>query len=133
MDLAGRFIVIIERDLHITELICAVLEKHGAKVYCGSWTDDMLAFIIQNKYEVDAILMNMRHIHNKTGFDVLHELQTQLTYPYIPVIAVSGTDKYDAPHISEAGFAGFIHKPIKFKQLLDQLSRILEQPANAAL
>ena len=133
MDLNGRFIIVIEADFIIAELLTTILQKHGALVYSGSWNEQMLDYVQQNQAQIDAILMNMRHPHNKNGFDVFYELNEHLTRPNIPVIALSGIDCYEAPHIQAAGFAGFIAKPILPAQLIYEVAHIMNQQSNLAL
>lgn len=133
MDLVGRFIIVIETDFTVAEFLTTILQKQGALVYSGPWTDQMLAYVQQNQAQIDAILMNMRHLHNKTGYDVLGELGEQLTRPNIPVIAISGIDRYEAPRIQAAGFAGFIHKPIHPTEFITAVTQIMNQHADLVL
>ena len=75
----------------------------------------------------DLILMDIQ-LPGMNGIDALKALRKDPVTTKIPVVAVTASVmQQDRKHITEAGFDGYVGKPINVKEFLDAVRHALEQ------
>jgi two-component system, cell cycle response regulator DivK len=63
-----------------------------------------------------------------SGFELLAHIRDHEEWQYLPVIAVTAHSMSgDEQRIRDAGFDGYIPKPINAMTLIDEINRFLEQ------
>jgi two-component system cell cycle response regulator DivK len=75
----------------------------------------------------DLILMDIQ-LPGMNGIEALRELRADERTKKIPVIAVSASVmQHDRKQITDAGFDGFVEKPISLHEFLAAVNKALEQ------
>ena len=107
-----------------------MLSPLGFEVLEASNGDEALASAKAS--QPDLILMDLK-LPEKDGFLTVHEIRQSPELYDIPVIAVSASVQDDVRQKSlEAGFHGFIEKPVHFELLLETLTVFLQVEWNYA-
>ena len=84
----------------------------GATVFAGWWGLDTAQAIIE-RLPIDLILMDLWFPGPTSGFQLLRWIKETPELAHIPVVALSAADPNPAiPQAFEAGFSGYIGKPV---------------------
>ena len=123
--LANKRIFVVEDDPSDLLTITNALIFYGASVHFIPWgTGDMVKELVE--CAPDVILLDLMFPKGVTGYSVLAGIRAHFALRNIPVIAVSALDfAAEIPKVKEAGFAGFIAKPISLERLPIQLTDVL--------
>lgn len=120
-DLAGKRIFIVEDDTNNRVVFQVVLARCGASIRFDRWGSDALLYL-STEPTYDLVLLDLMLARGNNGFDIARQLRLLPAYEDRPIIAVSAAEPHLAiPKAMEAGFSGFIAKPIDdelFPQLL---------------
>ncbi len=74
---------------------------------------------------VDLILLDLQ-LPGKDGYEILAELRQHKAFAHVPVIAITANVmREDVQRAQEAGFNGFLGKPINGPLFGDQILRVL--------
>ena len=74
----------------------------------------------------DLVLMDIQ-LPGISGIDALKQLRSDAATAKIPIVAFTASvTPTDRTQISEAGFDGFLSKPINLKEFLETVRRVLE-------
>ena len=74
----------------------------------------------------DLVLMDIQ-LPGMNGIEALGELRADPATAAIPVVAFTASvTPTDRSHINQAGFDGFLSKPINLKEFLETVKRVLE-------
>ena len=92
--------------------------------------DAMQTFMVALRSAPDLILLDI-NMPGGTGIEVLKRLRGSSKTQQIPVIVVSGEEKFTIETTArELGAVDFLHKPVNQQQLIDSVSRVLAIPAD---
>jgi PAS domain S-box-containing protein len=120
-QLNGKTILLSEDDFYSREMLTYLLEKTNSRVLVA--IDGLETIEKFQQHNCDLVLLDIRLPH-KNGFDVLKELRA--AKPGILVIAQTAYAMLeDIRKLNEAGFDGYLTKPIKQDELFNVLSRFL--------
>jgi len=128
MLLQDKRIFIVEDDPYNASLIQMLLEKEGADVIRGHWKGaDFHEQLLQNADDLHLIMLDLMLPDNISGYDILKKIRGMPLVAPIPVVAVSASDPMiTVPRVREAGFNGFIAKPLNFEQFNQQVLHLIE-------
>jgi CheY-like chemotaxis protein len=123
--LEGKRIFLVEDDILNVSVFAKSLAYHGAMIY-----QDILGYgIVQHIMEslpIDLILLDVMLKRGQNGFDIFEKIKTEPRLASIPVVAVTSLDSEEMiPKAQEAGFSGFISKPVNIAELPKQVERVL--------
>lgn len=116
-------LLIIEDNPTNLELVVYLLTRFGHEVDFSDNGLDGLRKACEDRF--DLILCDIE-LPDISGFDIVARLKADVTVRHIPMIAVTALAMVgDRSRIIEAGFDGYIPKPIEPQGLLDDLDRFL--------
>jgi two-component system cell cycle response regulator DivK len=117
-------VLIVEDNEKNMKLVRDVLQVKGyATVEAGNAEDGIR---LASERRPDLVLMDIQ-LPGMNGIDALGVLRNDPATANIPVIAVTASVmQQDRKLITEAGFDGYIGKPINLKEFLDTVRNILE-------
>ena len=118
-------ILIIEDNDKNLKLVRDVLQVKGyATIEAGTAEDGI---VLARERKPDLVLMDIQ-LPGMNGIDALKVLRADAVTAGIPVIAVTASVmQQDRNLITEAGFDGYIGKPINLKEFLDSVRAMLER------
>ena len=118
-------ILIIEDNDKNLKLVRDVLQVKGyATIEAGTAEDGI---VLARERKPDLVLMDIQ-LPGMNGIDALKVLRADAVTAGIPVIAVTASVmQQDRNLITEAGFDGYIGKPINLKEFLDSVRGMLER------
>ena len=94
--------------------------------------DALQTFMVALRSAPDLILLDI-NMPGGTGIEVLKRLRGSNKTQQIPVIVVSGEEKFTTETTArELGAVDFLHKPVDEQQLIDCICRVLGIPATAS-
>ena len=118
-------ILIVEDNEKNMKLVRDVLQVKGYTTIEAGNAEDGIALAHEQK--PDLILMDIQ-LPGMNGIEALKVLRANPNTAAIPVIAVTASVmQQDRNQITEAGFDGYIGKPINLKEFLDTVKRMLEK------
>jgi two-component system cell cycle response regulator DivK len=117
-------ILIVEDNEKNLKLVRDVLQVKGfATIEAGS-AEDGIKLAAERK--PDLILMDIQ-LPGMNGIDALKVLRADPATSKIPVVAVTASVmQQDRKLITEAGFDGYVAKPINIKEFLEAVRSVLE-------
>ena len=118
-------ILIVEDNEKNMKLVRDVLQVKGyATLEAGNAEDGIR---LAAEHRPDLVLMDIQ-LPGMNGIDALGVLRADPATADIPVIAVTASVmQQDRKQITEAGFDGYIGKPINLKEFLDTVRAMLER------
>jgi two-component system cell cycle response regulator DivK len=120
-------ILIVEDNEKNMKLVRDVLQAKGYVTIEAGTGEDGVRLAIEHK--PDLILMDIQ-LPGISGIEALRELRANPETAKIPAIAVTASVmQQDRKHIMEAGFDGYLGKPINLKEFLDAVRGMLERDA----
>jgi len=100
-----------------------LLEREGFSVSEAGDGDAVLAFM---EARTPALIILDSLLPRRTGFECLRTIKSDPRFRGVPVMICSG--RGDLPYVlqcSEAGAAGFLHKPVAAENLIDRIRHAL--------
>ena len=120
-------ILIVEDNDKNLKLVRDVLQVKGYETIEAGSAEDGIELARSRK--PDLVLMDIQ-LPGMNGIDALKMLRDDASTAHIPVIAVTASVmQQDRNLITEAGFDGYIGKPINLKEFLDSVRAMLERKA----
>jgi two-component system cell cycle response regulator DivK len=117
-------ILIVEDNEKNMKLVRDVLQVKGYRTLEAGSAEDGIRLAIEHK--PDLVLMDIQ-LPGMNGIDALGVLRKDATTAGIPVIAVTASVmQQDRKLITEAGFDGYIGKPINLKEFLATVQQTLQ-------
>jgi len=118
-------ILIVEDNEKNLKLVRDVLQVKGyATIEAGTGEDGIR---LAQEHKPDLILMDIQ-LPGINGIEALKALRADPATAAIPAIAVTASVmQQDRNQITEAGFDGYIGKPLNLKEFLSSVAAILEQ------
>jgi two-component system cell cycle response regulator DivK len=118
-------ILIVEDNEKNLKLVRDVLRVKGYATIEATTAEDGIA--LANAHKPDLILMDIQ-LPGMNGIDALRVLRADSATAGIPAIAVTASVmQQDRNLITDAGFDGYVGKPINLKEFLDAVRTTLEQ------
>lgn len=121
--MAGELILIIEDNEKNLKLVRDVLQFNGYKTAEATTAEDGL--VVARSQHPALILMDIQ-LPGMDGFAALRQLRADPIMKSTPVIAVTASAmEKDRQRILEAGFDGYMTKPINVKQFTEEIRAVL--------
>jgi two-component system cell cycle response regulator DivK len=118
-------ILIVEDNDKNMKLVRDVLQVKGYQTLEAGTAEDGIA--LGRAHRPDLVLMDIQ-LPGMNGIEALGMLRADPATAHIPVIAVTASVmQQDRKKITEAGFDGYIGKPINVKEFLASVSEMLER------
>ncbi|HKP66701.1 MAG TPA: response regulator [Casimicrobiaceae bacterium] len=118
-------ILIVEDNDKNMKLLRDLLQVKGYRTLEAGTAEDGIA--LAREHLPDLVLMDIQ-LPGMNGIEALGMLRADKTTADIPVIAVTASVmQQDRKKITEAGFDGYIGKPINVKEFLVSVSEMLER------
>jgi len=120
-------ILIVEDNEKNMKLVRDVLQAKGYRTVEAVTGEDGVQLAVERK--PDLVLMDIQ-LPGITGIEALRQLRANADTARIPVIAVTASVmQQDRKQITEAGFDGYVGKPINLREFLDAVRGMLERSA----
>jgi len=117
-------ILIVEDNEKNMKLVRDVLQAKGYATIEALTGEDGVRLAIERK--PDLILMDIQ-LPGINGIEALRQLRATPETAKIPVVAVTASVmQHDRKHITEAGFDGYLGKPINLKEFLETVRSMLD-------
>jgi two-component system, cell cycle response regulator DivK len=122
-----KLILIVEDNDKNLKLVRDVLQVKGYATIESGTAEDGIRLARERK--PDLILMDIQ-LPGMNGIEAIGVLRAAPATAEIPVVAVTASVMtHDRNLITEAGFDGYVGKPINLKEFLDTVQRMLEKSA----
>jgi two-component system cell cycle response regulator DivK len=121
-------IVVVDDDARNLRLASAVLEQAGHRV--SGAQDGALGVALVQQHRPDLVLMDVQ-MPGMDGVTALKRLRAEPGTAALKVVALTALAmKGDAERLLAEGFDGYLEKPIRYKEFLRAVERLLagEQP-----
>ena len=120
-----KTILIVEDDVLSMKLATDVLQAHGYSKILQS-VDGKDALELAREHYPDLIIMDIR-LPKVSGVEHLKALKADAALRDIPVMAVTAfAFKGDEERFFEAGFDGYVSKPISIPHFLDTVEKLMK-------
>jgi two-component system cell cycle response regulator DivK len=117
-------VLIVEDNEKNLKLVRDVLQAKGFKTVEAESAEDGLRIAYERK--PDLILMDIQ-LPGMSGIEALRALRADEATKSIPVLAISASVmQQDRRQITDAGFDGFIEKPINLRDFLGAVNKALK-------
>jgi len=118
-------ILIVEDNDKNLKLVRDVLQVKGYEPVEAGTAED--GIVLARERKPDLILMDIQ-LPGMNGIEALKVLRADASTAHIPIVAVTASVmQQDRNLITEAGFDGYIGKPINLKEFLDAVRTMLER------
>jgi two-component system cell cycle response regulator DivK len=122
---AGELILIVEDNDKNLKLVRDLLQFKGYRTLEAETAED--GFQLAQDHQPDLILMDIQ-LPGTDGTTALHWLRAEPLTAAIPVVALTAfAMKNDRQHFLDAGFDGYLDKPINVKTFPEQVAQIYER------
>jgi signal transduction histidine kinase/DNA-binding response OmpR family regulator len=128
VSLSGKKVLIVDDNKNNLAIITHIIESTGMHVIGLTRGEGVLPTV---KGAVEAgdpfdICISDIQMPTMSGYEVARQIRNpQLQIPHILLLALSSSTERDAKRCLEAGFDGFLPKPILRQKLLDMMERLL--------
>jgi two-component system cell cycle response regulator DivK len=123
--MAGELILIVEDNAKNLKLVRDVLQFKGYRTLEAETAEDGIA--LAQTQQPNLILMDIQ-LPGTDGVTALHRLRAEPRTASIPVVALTAfAMKDDRERFLDAGFDGYIDKPINVKEFPEQVRRFCER------
>jgi len=121
-DLAGRRILVVEDNADLREMMCAMLQSRGGKVFGAADGNSALALAGQARPEIAFVDIDLPDI---SGYQVARALAANPELAGIRLVAVTGYGQADdVRQALAAGFARHLKKPVRLEELEQAIADI---------
>ena len=117
-------VLIVDDDPDNVGVLELVLEFHNATTRVAASGQQCLDMLGE---EIPTLLLVDIQMPGMTGYELLGRIRSNAAWRDLPVVAVTAhAMRGDADRILQAGFDGYISKPVDVASLVDNLQGILE-------
>ncbi len=125
-DLSNVTALVVEDDTSGVVMMTMMMRRLGINAYVETSGERAVALAHVLRPVPDLILVDL-NLPQMSGFDVLRALRGMSHLQRVPIIAISAAESsLVLPRCQDAGFDGYIAKPIRIKQFNQQLARLLQ-------
>jgi two-component system, cell cycle response regulator DivK len=129
-DLSAWNVLVVDDEVHNAGILEHVLRFYNARVRTSNSGMGCLEML---RAEMPTFLLLDIHMPKMSGWDVLREIRADESLKALPVIAVTAhVMPGDRERILEAGFDGYIPKPITPMELVGNIESILAERERSA-
>lgn len=126
IDPQDAHILVVEDNMQNMILISRLLDHIGVKRYEWKASGWQIFDVIEDMPRLDLVLLDL-HLPNEDGFEVLAKIRSDPRLENARIVAVTADAHLKTMQkTKEAGFDGFMGKPINPKKFPTQISRILQ-------
>lgn len=126
MLLKNKRIFIVEDNLENRAIMQMLLERAGAATAIDRWGRDTCQRM-KDFAPVDLVLLDLMFPSDVTGYDVYDAIRAVPEFKRTPIVAVSAADPAtEIPKTHARGFAGFISKPVSFRDFTNHIAVLLQ-------
>ncbi|MBW2037352.1 MAG: response regulator, partial [Deltaproteobacteria bacterium] len=128
VSLSGKKVLIVDDNQTNLDILKHTLELVGMSVVAITNSEEVIptlksALDAGEPFDICILDIQMPGI---SGYDVARQIRDpESQIPYIPLLALSSSVERSAKKCEEAGFDGFLNKPIRRERLFQMLERIL--------
>lgn len=124
-DLSHWNVIVVDDEPDNIGVIELVLQFNSAKVQTAGSGPECLKLL---ESEIPSMLLIDVQMPVMSGYELLEIIRQDNRLSDVPVIAITAhAMSGDAERIAEAGFDGYIPKPVNVMSLVDELNTILEK------
>jgi two-component system cell cycle response regulator DivK len=124
-EFKGLEVLVVEDDAGGMAIIGVLMRHLGINAYINTTGDDVLALADAMPRKPDMIFLDL-NLPRTTGYEIIRKLRAVPRYQHVTIVAVTAQDAdTEIPKCKEAGFNGYIGKPISRIRFPKQLRRIL--------
>jgi signal transduction histidine kinase/DNA-binding response OmpR family regulator len=124
-DLNGIHILIVEDDPDGNELVCAILERYGARVTSATNAGRALE-ILESEDDRPEVLVSDIGLPDMDGMELIKTVRERPSMARIPAVALTAyASRQDATKAISAGFDAHVAKPVQPATLGTVLMRVL--------
>jgi two-component system cell cycle response regulator DivK len=117
--------LVVEDDASGLAIISVMLRRLGLRTIMERYASSALERA-KKMPKVDVIFLDLG-LPDGDGYEVLREIKGDPALNQVPIIAVTARDaSTEIPKAQEAGFDGFLGKPLNRNRFPDQVRRIIE-------
>jgi len=128
VSLAGKKVLIVDDNKNNLTVLTHIMKSAGMHTEGLTRAEEVVptvkgAFEGGDPFDVCILDIQMPEMG---GYDVARQIRNPRSeIPYIPLLAYSSSTEGDAKKCLEAGFDGFLPKPVHRRKLLDMMERLL--------
>ena len=120
-SLADALVLVVDDDARNRKLVCDVLLAAGLRTIVAETGQEAVALAAEHL--PDVILMDLS-LPDMDGTEVARILRDEARTAVIPVVLLSSISLEEGPAwLSDAGFVGYLAKPIDIDEFPDQVRR----------
>lgn len=117
-------VLVVEDNDKSRKLVCALLELHGFRPVSAGTVDDAITAALR---DAPALVLMDIQLPDGDGTLALQRLRSDARTAAIPVVAVTAFAMHgDRERLLEAGFDGYLTKPIDANTFVDQIAALLD-------
>jgi CheY-like chemotaxis protein len=126
IDPKDAYILVIEDNMQNMLLISRLLDLIGVARYEWKASGWQIFEVIEDMPRLDLVLLDL-HLPNEDGFEVLAKIRSDSRLKDTRIVAVTAdTHPETMKRTQEAGFDGFLGKPVNYKKFPAQITDILQ-------
>jgi two-component system cell cycle response regulator DivK len=126
VDPGDAYVLVVEDNLQNLVLIARLLAFLGVRRYEWKASGWQVLEFADTMPQVDLVLMDI-HLPYEDGYDALHKLRGDPRFKWTRVVAITAdANPASMEKARQAGFDGFLGKPIDPDKFPDQIRRILQ-------
>jgi len=128
VSLSGKRVLVLDDNQTNLDILTHFLESAGIRVVAlrsGEDVQSTLKSALEAGDPFDFCILDI-HMPGISGYDVAEEIH-RAEFPALPLIALSSLMDRDAKRCEDAGFGGFLSKPIRREKLFQMLERLLAE------
>ena len=130
VSLSGKKALVVDDNKNNLHILIKTTESAGMRVFAIQDAREVLPAIVSasemgDPFDICILDIQMPHI---SGYELARQIrQSQAQGAYIPLLAYSSSTERNAKKCLDAGFDGFLPKPINRRELLDMIRGLLEE------
>ncbi len=129
VSLSGKRVLIVDDNQRNLDILAQLLNSVGMDVVALRNSREVLSTLQQNLKAQSPCTLCIMDIQmpDMSGYDLARQIRnSEIEIRQLPMIALSSLMERDAKKCKEAGFDGFLSKPIRREKMFQMLERILE-------
>jgi two-component system sensor histidine kinase/response regulator len=128
VSLSGKKVLIVDNNKNNLTIVTHIMKSAGVRAV-GLTGGGKVLLTLKDAFEAgdpfDVCILDIQ-MPEMSAYDVARQIRdSQSQIPYIPLLAYSSCPEGDAKECLEAGFDGFLPKPVHRRKLLDMMERLL--------
>jgi two-component system cell cycle response regulator DivK len=126
IDPKDAHVLVVEDNLQNLLLISRLLDRMGVRQYEWKSSGWEIMEVAQTMPRVDLVLLDL-NLPLEDGYEVLAKLREDAHFAKARVVAVTAdSDQASMDRAKQAGFDGFLGKPIVVSKFPDQVTEVLQ-------